>query len=138
MPNRAVRLSIPASLPKPMGYSHIAEVTSGKLVYIAGQVPMDANGNVIGENDFRAQLVQVFTNLKIAVEAAGGTCADLIKLNYYCCERVPPSEQHWVREVRDQFVNVAAPPVSTFIFVSRLVRPQWLIEIDAVAVLPLE
>jgi enamine deaminase RidA (YjgF/YER057c/UK114 family) len=118
-----------------MGYSHIAEVTSGKLVFIAGQVPQDAVGNLIGENDLRAQLLQVFGNLKLAVEAAGGTCADLIKLNYYCVASVPPEDMRHVREVRDQFVDIANPPVSSFVFVSRLVRPQWLIEIDAVAVI---
>ena len=118
-----------------MGYSHVAEITTGKLVYIAGQVPQDAAGNLIGENDLRAQLLQVFGNLKLAVEAAGGTCADLVKLNYYCVDSVSSEDLRHVREVRDQFVDVAQPPVSSFIFVSRLVRPQWLIEIDAVAVI---
>jgi 2-iminobutanoate/2-iminopropanoate deaminase len=132
---RQVQLSSPRTLPTPMGYSHIAEVTAGKLVFIAGQVPQDAAGNLIAENDFRAQLLQVFGNLKLAVTAAGGSCADLIKLNYYCVGSVPPEDMRHVREVRDQFVDTASPPVSSFIFVSRLVRPQWLIEIDAVAVI---
>ena len=135
MTEPAVRLSSPAALPKPMGYSHLAEITAGKLVYIAGQVPMDATGALVGADDFRAQLVQVFSNLNTAVAAAGGTFADIVKLNYFCVDRVPPSDQPMVREVRDQFVNVAAPPVSSFVVVSRLVRPEWLIEIEAVAVI---
>jgi len=129
------RLSSPATLPRPAGYSHLAEVGGGRLVYIAGQVPQDAAGKLIGAGDLRAQLRQVFTNLQLAVEAAGGTFADIIKLNYYCVDAVPPSDQPIVREVRDQFVNTAAPPVSTFVVVRRLVRPEWLIEVEAVAVI---
>jgi enamine deaminase RidA (YjgF/YER057c/UK114 family) len=130
-----VRLSSPATLPKPMGYSHLAEITAGKLVYIAGQVPMDVNGALVGANDFRAQLLQVFSNLNTAVEAAGGKFSDIVKLNYFCVDRVPPGDQPLVREVRDRFVDVNAPPVSSFVVVSRLVRPEWLIEIEAVAVI---
>ena len=130
-----VRLSSPASLPKPMGYSHLAEVTAGKLVYIAGQVPQDASGALIGENDFRAQVTQVFSNLNLAVKAAGGSFADIVKLNYFCVERMSPADLPILREVRDQFVNVNAPPVSSLIVVSRLVRPEWLIEIEAIAVI---
>jgi enamine deaminase RidA (YjgF/YER057c/UK114 family) len=130
----AYRLSSPETLARPAGYSHLAEVSGGRLVYIAGQVPHDAAGNLVGKDDFRAQLQQVFANLQLAVEAAGGTFADVIKLNYFCVDAVPPSDQPIVREVRDQFVNTAAPPVSTFVVVRRLVRPEWLIEIEAVAV----
>lgn len=58
----------------------------------------------------------------------------MIKLNYYCTESVDPSVIPAVREVRDQYVNTANPPTSTFVVVKRLVRPEWLIEVDAVAV----
>jgi enamine deaminase RidA (YjgF/YER057c/UK114 family) len=129
------RMRNPPTLARPTGYSHLAEVHGGRLVYIAGQVPQDAAGDLVGKDDFRAQLRQVFTNLRLAVEAAGGTFADIVKLNYFCVDAVPPSDQPIVREVRDQFVNTAAPPVSTFVVVRRLVRPEWLIEIEAVAVI---
>src|SRR5690242_10265229 len=120
---------------KPVGYSHIAEVTGGKLVYIAGQVAMDVQGNLVGKEDFGAQVRQVFANLKVALEAAGATFNDVIKLNYYCADSVDPSTQlPVVREVRDSLLNTAAPPVSTFVVVRRLVRPEWLIEVEAVAV----
>jgi len=131
----AVRLHSPNTLSAPMGYSHVAEVTRGKLVYIAGQVPYDAAGALVGKDDFKAQLLQIFTNLKHAVEAAGGSFADIVKLNYFCIDRVSPDVMSTVREVRDQFVNTQAPPASTFVVVSRLVRPEWLIEIEAVAVI---
>src|SRR5690348_1993480 len=106
----AVHLHSPNTLPGPMGYSQIAEVNRAKLVYISGQVPRDASGALVGKDDFRTQLMQVFTNLKQAIEAAGGSFADIIKLNYYCIDRIPPEQQPAVREVRDQFVNTASPP----------------------------
>lgn len=77
---------------------------------------------------------QVFENLKAAVEAAGGDFHSVIKLNYYCAESVDPSQIPIVREIRDEYVNTRSPPASTFVVVKRLVRPEWLIEIEAVAV----
>src|ERR1700752_3826077 len=62
--------------PGPAAYSHVAKVNSGTIVYISGQVPSDASGKIIGEGDFETQVEQVFANLKIAVEAAGGVMAD--------------------------------------------------------------
>jgi enamine deaminase RidA (YjgF/YER057c/UK114 family) len=129
------RIFNPDTLAKPTaGYSHVAEVTDGKLVYIAGQVAIDRAGNLVGKDDFRAQVQQVFENLKSAVEASGGDFHNVIKLNYYCSEAVDPAQVPIVREIRDKYVNTANPPVSTFVVVKRLVRPEWLIEVDAVAV----
>ncbi|MGH9676871.1 MAG: RidA family protein, partial [Candidatus Acidiferrum sp.] len=76
----------PEGMHKPMGYSHVAEVTGGKLVYIAGQVALDKSGNLVGKDDFRAQVRQVFENLKTAVGAAGGDFNHVIKLNMYVLE----------------------------------------------------
>ena len=131
---RGVRLSSPATLHKPNGYSHVAEVTSGKIVYIAGQVALDREGQQVAAPDFRGQVRQAFANLNEAVKSAGGSFANVIKLNYYCVDRVDRSQLPALREVRDQFVDTQAPPVSTLVFVSDLVRPEWLIEIEAVAV----
>jgi len=116
------------------GYSQVAEVKNGKPVYIAGQVPFDKSGNLVGREDFLAQAEQVFRNLKAAVEAAGGSFSDVVKLNYFCVETVDPSLIPQILKVRDQFVDTKKPPVSTFVVVKRLVRPEWLIEIEAVAV----
>jgi enamine deaminase RidA (YjgF/YER057c/UK114 family) len=129
------RIFNPDSMAKPTaGYSQVAEVTGGKIVYIAGQAALDKSGNLVGKDDFRAQVQQVFENLKAAVEAAGGDFNSVIKLNYYCAESVDPSQMPAVREIRDKYVNTANPPTSTFVFVKRLVRPEWLIEVEAVAV----
>src|SRR5437763_12156330 len=90
------RISNPDGMFKPTnGYSMVAEVPLGngaKMVYIAGQVAIDKSGNLVGKDDFRAQVEQVFANLKAAVESAGGDFHDVIKLNYYCAESVDPSQ----------------------------------------------
>ena len=130
------RIFNPDTMAKPVaaGYSQVAEVTGGKLVYIAGQVALDASGNLVGKDDFKAQSEQVFKNLDAAVRAAGGGFHDVIKLNYYCAAAVDPSLIPQIRAVRDKYVNTQNPPTSTFVVVERLVRPEWLIEVEAVAV----
>jgi enamine deaminase RidA (YjgF/YER057c/UK114 family) len=135
MNKKPFRIYNPDTLAKPtVGYSQVAEVTGGKIVYIAGQVALDKSGSLVGKDDFRAQTQQVFQNLKAAVEAAGGDAGDIIKLNIYVPEAVDAAQIPIIREIRDKFVNTANPPTSTFLVVKRLARPEWLIEIDAVAV----
>jgi len=133
--NQPFRIFNPDSMAKPTGYSHVAEVTGGKIVYIAGQVALDKSGNLVGKDDLRAQVQQIFENLKAAIEAVGGDFNSVVKLNYYCAESVDPSQLPVVREIRDKYVNTANPPTSTFVFVKRLVRPDWLLEVEAVAVI---
>jgi enamine deaminase RidA (YjgF/YER057c/UK114 family) len=123
----------PATLPPPVGYSHIAKVNKGTLIYLAGQVSSDASGALIGEGNFEAQAEQVFRNLKLAVEAAGATMADIVKMNVYIVAEVDQAEVPRLRAIRDRHVNTASPPASTLVFVGRLARPGWLIEIEAVA-----
>lgn len=76
----------------------------------------------------------MFKNLKAAVEAAGEDFNDVIKLNFYCSESVDPALIPQVRGIRDKYVNTQNPPVSTLVVVHRLVRPAWLIEVEATAV----
>ncbi len=116
----------------PVGYSHVAEVAGGKLVFIAGQVALDQKGELVGRDDYTAQTRQVFENLKLAVSAAGGSLRDIVKLNYYC---VDVSHMPEVRAVRDTCLDRENYPVSTAVEVRRLVRPEFLIEIDAVAII---
>ncbi|HEY5130601.1 MAG TPA: RidA family protein [Bradyrhizobium sp.] len=123
----------PKTLMPPAGYSHIAKVNHGTIVYLAGQVSSDASGTLIGEGNFEAQAEQVFRNLKIAVEAAGGTMADIVKLNIYLVAEVDQAAVPKLRAIRDRYVNAEKPPASTLVVVSRLARPGWLIEIEAVA-----
>lgn len=125
------QLLIPETMPKSVGYSQVATVTGGKIVFVAGQVALDKAGNVVGKDDFRAQVQQVFENLKAAVEAAGGTFDDVIKLNSYFLDLSHLPE---FREVRDKYINLKNPPASTAVQVSKLFRPEFLVEIEAVAV----
>src|SRR5215467_7159825 len=112
------RIFNPDSMAKPTaGYSQVAEVTGGKIVYIAGQVALDKSGNLVGKDDFKAQIQQVFENLKAAVEAAGGSFNDVVKLNSYFLDLSHVSE---FREVRDKYINLKNPPASTAIQVPRL------------------
>lgn len=126
------RLDNPPSIHAPRGYSHVAVVPAGNtMVFIAGQVALDREGRLVGANDLRAQTVQVFENLRLALESAGATFKDVIKLNYYVLDA---GQIAVVREVRDQYLNRAAPPASTLVEVRRLFRDDVLIEVEAVAV----
>ena len=131
---KETRIHNPATIHKPNGYSHVAEIAGGKIVYIAGQVALDKDGQLAGKDDLAAQAEQVFANLDAALKAAGGTFADVVKLNYFCVDRVDRGQLPVVRSTRDRYVNTHVPPVSTFVFVSSLVHPDWLIEVEAVAV----
>jgi enamine deaminase RidA (YjgF/YER057c/UK114 family) len=130
-----VRVFSPPQLPKPVGYSHLAEITNGKIIYIAGQVALDAAGNIVGKSDYRAQLQQVFANLNIALEAAGLGFKNVVKLNYYIVDTVDRAQFFAYREVRDKYVDAANPPVATVVVVRGLFLPELLVEIEAVAVI---
>src|SRR5262245_54074039 len=67
----------------PLGYSQVVEVRSGRTLYIAGQVALDKDGKLVGPGDFRAQVKQVFENLKTRLESSGASFKDVVKLNYY-------------------------------------------------------
>ena len=123
----------PPTLMPPAGYSHIAKVKRGTIVYLAGQVSSDASGKLIGEGNFEAQVEQVFSNLKIALDAAGGTMTDIVKLNIYLVAEVEQADVPKLRAIRDRYVNLEKPPASTLVVVSRLARSGWLVEIEAVA-----
>lgn len=123
----------PPTLSPPTGYSHVAKVNKGTLVYIAGQVSSDASGKLVGEGDLAAQTEQVFTNLKLALEAAGATLNDVVKMNTYLVAEVGQDDLPKMRAVRDRYMNKEKPPASTLVVVSRLARPGWLIEVEVVA-----
>jgi 2-iminobutanoate/2-iminopropanoate deaminase len=125
-----VSIHSPPTIAPPTGYSHVAEVRGGKLVFIAGQVALDHEGQVVGPGDYRKQAEQVFKNIGLALESAGGSFRDLVKITVYILDFAHATE---VREVRDRFIDLRHPPTSTAVQVSRLFRPEILLEIDAVA-----
>ena len=112
------------------GYSH-AVSASGRLVAIAGQVAMDEHGAMVGPDDPVAQTERVFENLGLALAAAGATFADIVKFGVYVTDM---SILPVVREIRDRHVDRAQPPASTAVQVAALFRPEYLVEIDALAV----
>lgn len=111
-------------------YSH-AIVASGRTLYVAGQVPLDETGQLVGKGDIEAQTRQVLTNLKRVIEGAGGTMADVVKSSVYITDleyRAP------VGAVRKEFFP-DPPPVNTLLVVSSLADPDFLVEIDAIVAL---
>ena len=119
----------PSGMPPVNGYSH-AVLFSGPMVVISGQLPMDADGNVVGKGDPAAQVRQVFVNLAAALASAGATMAHVVKLTYFVTDMaLLPT----LREVRGEFLNAERPPASSLIQVAGLVSPDAMIEIEALA-----
>ena len=125
------RFLTPATLSPPFGYSHVVEARAGTMVYISGQVPLDADGQLVGEGDFEAQTRQVFENLTRALEAADATWSDVVKLDYFLRD---VGQIAVVRAIRDEYIDTAKPPASTLVEVSGLFRPEVLVEIQATAI----
>jgi enamine deaminase RidA (YjgF/YER057c/UK114 family) len=130
-----IRFHNPKSLSKPPGYTHVVEMTApGRTVWIAGQLGLDQTGKVVGApGDFRAQAKQTFENLKAALAEIGANFTHVVKLNNYL---VDIKHLPIFREVRDQYLNTAAPPASTTLAIAQLARDGALIEVEAIAVLP--
>jgi enamine deaminase RidA (YjgF/YER057c/UK114 family) len=117
------------------GYTHVVEATGpGRTIYIAGQLGLDPDGSLVGEaGDFRAQAERAFENLRAALEAVGADFKDVVKVNNFL---IDIKHLPLLREVRNSYFNMAAPPASTTIAIVALAREGALFEIDAVAVLP--
>ncbi|MCW5850493.1 MAG: RidA family protein [Anaerolineae bacterium] len=122
----------PETLHAPFGYTHVVQTFGGWTAYISGQVPLDAGGNLVGPGDLRAQTHQVFRNLGAALDAVGGSFANVVKLTYYL---VDMGQIQTVREVRAEYLNTEKPPASTAVEARALFRPDVMIEVEAIAVL---
>jgi enamine deaminase RidA (YjgF/YER057c/UK114 family) len=128
----------PAGLGVPIGpYSHVFSVdvrSFSRLVFIAGQVGMDRDGNVVRPNDMRAQFVQTYANLKAAVEAAGGTMASIVSLRTFLtrADDLPVFNECRAEHYPRLFPDGVYPP-NTLLIIDRLVHPDLLLEIEAVA-----
>jgi enamine deaminase RidA (YjgF/YER057c/UK114 family) len=125
----------PPALPPTRGYSQVVDVPPGnRLVIVSGQVPLDSTGRLVGGIDFRAQAVQVFENLQRGLTSRGAGFADVVKITYYILD--VRATLTTLREVRDRYINPAAPPASTLVQVSGLFRPDVQLEVEAMAVVP--
>ena len=123
----------PPGLVKPTGYTHVVLSADGRTVYVAGQVAFDSTGQVVGGTDFRAQAEQVFANLRRALAAAGAGFGDVVKTTTYITDL---AHSPVLREIRAKYLDPTHPPANTLVPVATLARPELLLEIEAVAVLP--
>ena len=132
-PPPSIRRINPPELGTPPGYSQIVEVSTGRMIFIAGQTALDRDGNVVGKNDFPAQAEQVFQNLAIALQASQCTPANLVKLTVFLTDM---DNLGAYREARNRFFASVAPPAApavTLVEVSKLYGPDFMIEIEAIA-----
>lgn len=112
-------------------YAHVVTVSgTGKIVFIAGQLARDIDGNCVGKGDMRAQMEQTFQNLDRCLKAAGATWADVVKTNTYVTDM---DAFFRCADVRMRYFGVATP-TSTTVGVTRLAGPDFMVEIEAVAV----
>lgn len=119
----------PADAKPVANYKMATRMEGGRLLYIAGQVARDAEGNVLGKGDIRTQALQVFQNLRQVLQAAGGDLSDLLKMTTYLTriEDFPA-----VAEIRSRLF-AGELPASTLIIVVRLAQPDLLIEVEGIA-----
>jgi len=123
----------PEGLSTPAAYAQVVTVTKGHLVFIAGQTPIDANGNLVGVGDFKAQVNQVFENLRLALAGAGATFANVVKVVQYIPNWNPDLHRPALAEARAKWMVPESLPTSTLLGIQSLARPEYLIEIDAIA-----
>jgi len=111
-------------------FTHV--IKAGNTVYVAGQIAVDHDGQVVGRGDVTAQATQVFENLQTALAAAGADVSHLVKMTIYATDaefRDP------ITDVRRRYLGSPNPVTSTFVVVVGLALPELLVEIDAIAVL---
>jgi enamine deaminase RidA (YjgF/YER057c/UK114 family) len=134
MPADAQRENLfPAGLSKPTGHwTTVTTARPGKMVFVSGLTAKNESGAIVGVGDIRAQTKQVCENLKAAMRAAGGTLADIVRVDVYIKEMGGFKDIH---EIRREYFG-ANPPASTMVAVAAFTHPDMLIEINAIAVLP--
>lgn len=119
----------PDTIGKSSGYTQVVKVD--QTVYIAGQVSAAPDGSIVGKSDPEAQVRQIWANVEAAVKAAGGTLQDVVKTTTYITSIDYAGA---VRTVRDDLFKNGNPPTSTLLVVSALAHPDFVAEIEAIAV----
>ena len=110
-------------------YSHVVVVEGKRMIFIAGQLARDRHGNLVGKGDMRAQLRQVGENIKAALAAAGATLNDIVKTTTYVTDI-----DEFFKHVEVRMEYFGALPTSTTVEVRRLAHPDFLVEVEAIAV----
>ena len=118
---------------KSFGFSQIVSAQGSKMIFISGQVGIDAEGKLVGKGDLRAQTEQVFKNLSAALASASASFEDVVKMTYFVVD-FSPDKREAISPVRDAHVSQENPPASTLIGVQALAAPDFLIEVEAIAV----
>jgi enamine deaminase RidA (YjgF/YER057c/UK114 family) len=125
----------PKNMATPRGYSHAISVSGNhKTIYIGGQNAIDENGNLVGKGNLKEQTTQILTNIEKILKEAGTQPENIVKLNIHLLQGQNPREgfeafqQKWSR-------SQISPAITVF-FVAGLGNPEWLVEIDAIAVAP--
>jgi enamine deaminase RidA (YjgF/YER057c/UK114 family) len=133
-PASPLRYSNPDGMTKPTAYSQVVEVNGPhRIIFIAGQTGVDAGGKAA--QGFRAQAMQAFENIKTALNSVGGDFEHVVKITTYLTDIEQDADAY--REVRALFfANKATLPASTLLQITRLANPSYLIEVEAMAVLP--
>ena len=114
---------------KPSGFSPATR--AGNMVFVSGQVSVDAEGNLVGKDDAYAQSVQVLNNVDAALRVAGATRADITKITAFL---INSEDYAGYAKARLEFFEGDPGPASSTVFVKGLVSPDYLIEIEAIAV----
>ena len=125
----------PDSMAKPLGlYCHVARAKADEYLHIAGQVSLDGTGELVGRNDFEAQMHQTYANLRSALESAGADFGNVIKFTTYLTRKEDLGEYRRVRNaLYEEFYPDGTYPPNTLLIVSGLVNDDLLLEIEAVA-----
>ncbi len=121
--------------PRAAPYSHAFKVKGGTLLFISGQVPVDASGTVVSPGDFEAQALMVFENLKLVVEEAGGTASNIFKVTVLLTDQSQWKPFSKLRERVFKQWGMKHPPASTLLIVKALAKPEWMVEVEAIALL---
>jgi len=123
----------PPGLMRPGTYTPAVAAHGGRTIYVAGQVSQNEKGEVVGKGDLLAQAEQVYRNLGLALKGAGATFNDLVKINVYVVN-FKPEHRDLMSQVRARHVSKENPPASTLVGVQSLAKPEYLVEVEAVAV----
>jgi enamine deaminase RidA (YjgF/YER057c/UK114 family) len=134
--NTQIQFINPDSLNKNPAFTNVVTVTGPvKTIYIGGQDAVDASGNIVGKGDFKAQSEQVLKNIQAALAASGAQPEHVIKWNMYVVHG--QSLQVGFEAFQRVWGHSPNPPAITTAFVAELAHPDFLLEIDAIAVVPL-
>jgi enamine deaminase RidA (YjgF/YER057c/UK114 family) len=133
----AVELVNPDGLPKPEVYRQLSIATGSRLVFLAGQVARDADGNPVGEGDLAAQVEQAYLNIGTALAAIGGSFDDVAKLTIYLVDWSPDKLPLLGEGVARAAGKLGVDPVKpiTLLGVAALGEPDLLVEVEATAVI---